>query len=670
MAPVILEPPLISDIDIRKFGARLDGFAVADGAMSSAGSTLTCATTTPFAASDVGKLIMVSGAGVAGAPVVGTISGFTSSSVVTVSGFTASQALTDTYVVFGSDDLAAWDLAVLYCSLNGGEIRIPNIIREGQSARPTILCASGPLSVPYSGVDIDGGGGSRNQDAGASSTFRGVILMAMGTAGHDFVKFEPPTGASNPALKTSSIRGFTIDGNVGVAGRGLIMNSVQQADSTVYVKNCRDVNVEWGCVTPLGEAQDVTGTKLRLNVRAVDDPIRQTTPFTAWTPATTVNGAQTIAAAGNLNVASVAGFPSSGTIRIPLSVTVAGVVVKTMIDVAYTALGAASFNNLSFTNPFPAAAMTIAAGDPVETRRPSNAKGLRLGGTSTANSSFSEIDVSGTYIKGTFIEFQNSDSMRIQKIHAFRGGGSVIGPAVDCFGHNTDAGQISRANHFAGPIACNGGFIVRGTESFANAALDGKIDFYSRENGEPLPIVGAGATLDYFASPNSGDNQGPVDTRGCLLSRVADVLTIPVTTETLVTRARIPANFGTKGAVFHIRAIAITAGLNVPTWRVKLGPNGSTADTEIFLLASAAGVANGRIGCDFYVTIRTVGTAGTVVVDGYVTSNSAPLGKVAAIATPAIDTTVDRWLDLTLAQTINSCAVTVAEIDLVGRRPV
>lgn len=55
-----------------------------DGAMTATVATLTCATSQPFTAAMVGNTVIVPGAGVAGATLVTTISGFTSASQVTL----------------------------------------------------------------------------------------------------------------------------------------------------------------------------------------------------------------------------------------------------------------------------------------------------------------------------------------------------------------------------------------------------------------------------------------------------------------------------------------------------------------------------------------------------------------------------------------------------------
>lgn len=109
------------------YGAKRDGQAVMDGAMGSGGSTVTCATSAPFKASDVGKVITVEAAGaqLAGTSTPsagsGTITSFISAAQVGVS-FTASGNISGRTVIWGTDDTAALNASIaagaLYAAAN------------------------------------------------------------------------------------------------------------------------------------------------------------------------------------------------------------------------------------------------------------------------------------------------------------------------------------------------------------------------------------------------------------------------------------------------------------------------------------------------------------------------------------------------------------------------
>lgn len=98
--------------DVKTYGAVGDGKVRIDGAMTSGGNTVTCATSTPFVSGDVGKKILIKGAGPTGVTsLIGTITGFTSSSVVTIS-VNASTTISNAVVMWGTDDTAAIQSAV------------------------------------------------------------------------------------------------------------------------------------------------------------------------------------------------------------------------------------------------------------------------------------------------------------------------------------------------------------------------------------------------------------------------------------------------------------------------------------------------------------------------------------------------------------------------------
>lgn len=95
-------------------GALGDGKIVVDGAMSSSVSptTLTCATSAPFTAGDVGKHVMVVGAAAAGiTSLCTTITGFTDSSHVTL-GASCAVTVSGAQVLWSSDDTAAFQAAI------------------------------------------------------------------------------------------------------------------------------------------------------------------------------------------------------------------------------------------------------------------------------------------------------------------------------------------------------------------------------------------------------------------------------------------------------------------------------------------------------------------------------------------------------------------------------
>ncbi|MEV6055009.1 hypothetical protein [Streptomyces sp. NPDC052107] len=110
------------------YGAKGDGKVRTDGAMTAGSAVLTCATSTPFTSADVGKAIMVKGAGASGVTTLtGTISGFTDSGHVTLS-VNAATTVSTAVVMWATDDTAAIQSAindaVTWAQANGGAARV------------------------------------------------------------------------------------------------------------------------------------------------------------------------------------------------------------------------------------------------------------------------------------------------------------------------------------------------------------------------------------------------------------------------------------------------------------------------------------------------------------------------------------------------------------------
>lgn len=114
--------------NVKTYGAVGDGRMVSDGAMTSGSAALACTTSTPFVSTDVGKKIMVKGAGATGVTThVATISAYTDSGHVTLSA-SASTTISGALVMFATDDTAAVqaaiNAAVTWAKANSGAARV------------------------------------------------------------------------------------------------------------------------------------------------------------------------------------------------------------------------------------------------------------------------------------------------------------------------------------------------------------------------------------------------------------------------------------------------------------------------------------------------------------------------------------------------------------------
>jgi hypothetical protein len=117
--------PWVFNVQAAAYGAKGNGQIVVDGAMGVGSSTITSATGLFNSATDVGKLVMVKGAGPAGvSTLLGVINTVNSPTSITISVANATgSALTGLTVVWASDDTAAIqsaiNAAVAYAKLNG-----------------------------------------------------------------------------------------------------------------------------------------------------------------------------------------------------------------------------------------------------------------------------------------------------------------------------------------------------------------------------------------------------------------------------------------------------------------------------------------------------------------------------------------------------------------------
>lgn len=116
-------PLQLHQFDVKAYGAKGDGKVVHDGAMTASSATLTCATSTPFALTDVGKSVIVRNAGPSGqSALVTTISAFVDAGHVTLAA-AASTTVSSTIVAWASDDTNAFksatNAAVAYAEASG-----------------------------------------------------------------------------------------------------------------------------------------------------------------------------------------------------------------------------------------------------------------------------------------------------------------------------------------------------------------------------------------------------------------------------------------------------------------------------------------------------------------------------------------------------------------------
>jgi len=130
--------------DVRTYGAKGDGQAATDGAITSGQAILVCATSKPFKAADVGKTIMVKGALSSGATtLVTTIASYQSPSQVTLSA-TATNTITGALVMWATDDTVALQAAI-NAAFAYGQTNGTGIVWVPPTGNGTFYGVAGPL---------------------------------------------------------------------------------------------------------------------------------------------------------------------------------------------------------------------------------------------------------------------------------------------------------------------------------------------------------------------------------------------------------------------------------------------------------------------------------------------------------------------------------------------
>lgn len=101
-------------VSVKTHGATGNGQVVTNASVTASSSTLTAGSSV-FASGDVGKLVMVTGAGASGVPLAATITGYTSGTQVTLSA-NASTSVSSAVCYWGTDDSAAFQSALTAAS--------------------------------------------------------------------------------------------------------------------------------------------------------------------------------------------------------------------------------------------------------------------------------------------------------------------------------------------------------------------------------------------------------------------------------------------------------------------------------------------------------------------------------------------------------------------------
>ncbi len=182
--------------NVLDYGAKPDGNRVFDGAMTSGHDTIISATA-PFTAGDVGKCVIIPGAGAAGVDLPTTITTFISSSKVLTAANAGTTVSADT-VNYGTDNTVAFQAAITADSaVVGGEVWVPTGVYLFNGALTNGNCILHiPIISPAAALDkrmritIEGESGN---------SFLTMLRPSDGPSGHSGVVLMPITTGSGSA---------------------------------------------------------------------------------------------------------------------------------------------------------------------------------------------------------------------------------------------------------------------------------------------------------------------------------------------------------------------------------------------------------------------------------------------------------------------------------------
>jgi hypothetical protein len=209
-------------------GAKGDGKQVIDGAMTSGSHTVTSASN-PWAAGDVGKIIVVGGAGASGADLVTTIATFTSAGSVVLSGAAAGATVSSAIITFGSDDTAALQAAITTMStaaagrivapagiyIFGGALQTTGIGTPGPAYNAQVTLPNVAPGIAANVLMIEGdrpAGGDYFQLLGSEPPRYGTIFFSTGSGSGTRPCFigGPQLGANTMSALNFYLRNITL----------------------------------------------------------------------------------------------------------------------------------------------------------------------------------------------------------------------------------------------------------------------------------------------------------------------------------------------------------------------------------------------------------------------------------------------------------------------------
>lgn len=620
---------------VADFGFVGDLITVFDGAMTSGLATLTCATSVPFAITDIGKRITVPGAGVGGAQLTTTISGFTSVSTVTLA-VAASTTVSVKGVSFGTDNTTA--IGNMTTMINTTLASFPGAkIIFGRSATNAY---GFPIPVIFNKtVEIEGIGGAFNTDNGDYTRIGGTRLAWWGTTsdgGVDFgafFTFQPGAGATQ-ALKNVSVKDCWFDGRNGDQNAGIfgirfagchapIMDNVFFMDFRGAGFLCNATAIS---ISPTSDRGVLRPSFKNIFIRSLETFVGAiTTPITTSTVITLSNTGQ------NITVSAATMPVDAASTSYAWIATNEGAVCL----VKYTGGGTTTLNVKCSVEDAVYNLATVSGGN-VVSASPSNASCIIMSGDITANTNcgiFQMAQLShGTTWGPAALSLRNCDSNDFVDVY-INGGNPTNDGAINRIrkegvrltGSNVDISLTSRNNTFRNGDASSSqaagissmGLLNTGVK-LAFPSGPNYWDLYQLGNGARIPIVeqvatsgtqgAAGASFDW--TPNGG-----VDPEVKNLSLADQTVAAATFAHLLGSMVTLPPQGFQVGTAFKWTMIGskTAAGTAARTFHVRVGTTGSTADAIVATLTMPVGTAAADTGV-FTLTgiISAIGAAATL----------------------------------------------------------
>ncbi len=665
-------PQLLSIDPIGMYGCAFDHRVVFDGATTGPSAIITSATAA-FVTQDIGKRIVLTGAGTSGASYVGTITSLNSATSVNVTPNTVTT-VSGKGLQLHTDDLTAW--TNLITDLNNStypgaivQIRSP-WTAVGFTGRSGI---SSVLPTISKQIHISGYGAAGSSDIGDYTKVGGCGIAYVGTSNAPtafgaVMTIAPVAGASNQHLDGVIIEDFFIDcrnGDQNQALKGLsLQSSFGHRFVDFFVNDPLAVGMEMLVISPgtagaLGEAKDCSrGVMQNSRFRcldAVSSPgVLSTTPTTTTTAVTLSTSGQSFTLAGAITNQTTAGYVWMQTnlgYQVLVNFTGGG--------------GTTTLTGCTVSAQDAVNAPATVSGCNVVACQPSNACALLLDGDLTANANLNHFDTCaishGTTWGPAAIELRNADSNEFSNI-VINGGSAaslsqpnrITKPGVRLMGSNTNATLAARNNVFKSGSPGVGGVSHMGILN-TNAILSAQAgpnywDEYQLGNGETIPVVEGNSFFDW--SPNGG-----IGLDICPAPVLVSPQALIAATQTLINGSliAIPPQGWQVGLTIRwtLRMTKSAAGTAIPgTFLILVNTTGTSAGggtvATMALTSAGTGVSDtGSVTIDF--CVHSLGATAAGVAHLVMTHGLQTTGWM-AVQMQEIDATMATWNSTTAQQ--------------------